>query len=956
MNTPRTLFRAILTVCLAAITAAAASDDTRSPALRKYDEVQMEETSESFEDFEDPKLDRYWHLEGGAQAELVSDHATGGKQALRITFKDAESLLRYRRTGLDGYGASYSRSLEVLGARFLFHNRFAFNVYNPSGKTVRLVVTFDKRPFVFTLKPEANTISIPTEEIAGAVYRMTQVTHRIAFSVQEAENTVLILDDLRLERETVGPNMKRCAKCFDFGPADMVRPGFTPVDSKTRYESQRGYGWLAPNLDDEKDKLTTLTSSGAVPLGDLIRDGVQNLSSPFFLDCPAGKYRVHLAHGYHWGGIHHLMPVDYDFTIKAEGEVKHLRLRASDYVERMRMFYGHDQTRYEFDEDIWAKFARDIYGPISFDVEVTDGQLNLEFLTSPQPDKGFLNFMVVYPVEHAGKVEPELKRLWYDIRRRYNRVSFRPLDPALAVELKKPDLHEEFLDPDRRQEKIGMLVARPEFSGRDLVLFARDHLEQVYPDTVPEISEEVSRLEVTGTPGEIVPVTFSVFALHPLKGIRVQLEPLEGPRSREILPNDIDLRAVRYSRRMLAQRSRGDWQYMVVPWYLVAFRSIDIDRYMSRRFWINLTLAPDLFPGKYSGLVRITSTRSPEVLLKLELEVLPFRLRKPETAEFGVISFVQPLNPGNEPYGHSVRSQNTYRLPQDHARSVKVRFERLHRQEIGSALGTLRMYGFDTVYAGDWLKDVNEANLMLLEPLKLIDLAKAARDAKSRPRTPGGRDAFLHVDPVRQRAYLRALGSYREEVIQSLKAEGLKVYFGHPASWPPVIDDPAVARYLVGVYLWRTQADGVVVGPARSSWGDPYHPFDGYGGELGSLLMPSSRNWPTVNPSRILEEMREGIKDYRYLITLERLIRGAGKRRETDEAGEFLKQLREEISGELAECVEPSSSLTWRAIPKKAWTAERYNRLRREVTTQILGVRDAIGEPDRQGADAEDWR
>ncbi|KPL02397.1 MAG: hypothetical protein AMK75_02820 [Planctomycetes bacterium SM23_65] len=916
----------------------------------------MEEVSESLEDFEKPDVGRYWHVEAGAKTRLLSEHATSGKQALEVTFQDDKSCLCYRRTGLDGYGANYSRSLEVLGARFIFHNRFVFDVFNPSDENVRLVVTFHKRPFVFTVKPGANTISIPTEEIASAVYRITQVTHRIAFSVQEAANTTLLFDHLRLERETVGPNMKRYAKCFDFGAADMLRPGFVAVDSRTSYESRRGYGWLEANLNDEKGKLETITSSGAMPLGDLIRDGVKDLSSPFLLDCPDGKYRVHIAHGYHWGGIYHLMPVDYDFVIKAEGEVKHIRLRASDRVERTRMFYGHDQTRYEFDEDIWAKFARDIYGPTVFDVEVIDGQLNLEFLTSPQPDKGFLNFMVVYPIEHAREVEPELRRLWYDIRRRYNRVSYRMLDPALAVELKKPDLHEEYLDPDIRLEKIGMLVARPEFSGRDFVLFARDHLEQVYPDTVPNISEEVSRLEAVGAPGEIVPVTFSIFALHPLKGVRVQVEPLEGPRSREILPHDIHVKSVRYSRRMLGQRSRGDWQYMVVPWYLVGFRTVDIDRYMSRRFWINLRLSPDLFPGRYTSVVRITSSRSAEAMLKLELEVLPFRLRKPEAAEFAVVAFVQPMDPGNEPYGHSARVQNTYRLPRSHVRSVTARFERLHRQEIGTTLETLRAYGFDTVYAGDWLKDIQEANLMLLEPLKLIDLAKASRAAKSRPSTPGGRDTFLHVDPVRRRAYLRALASYNEKVIQSLKAQALKVYFGYPASWLPMIDDPAVARYLVGVYLWRTGADGVVAGPARSSWGDPYHPFDGYGGERGSLLMPSSRGWPAVNTSRILEETREGIKDYRYLITLERLIHGAGKTNEAKRAAQFLVGLREEITGTLSDCVEPSGLSSWRAKPGKAWTADRYNRLRRDITTHILALRETLEVPQREEADLEEWR
>jgi len=947
---PRTFFIATVFGVLAGLALGPARATQRFSALRKYEEVKMEHATESFEDFEKPKLGEFWHAEGDAKAKLVEAHATGGKQALEVVFHDANSQLRYRRTGLDGYGGGYSRSLEVLGARFILNNTFVFDVFSPSAKNVRLLVTFARRSFPFTLKPGANTVSVSTEEIASAVYRMTQATHLIAFSVEDAADTVLVFDSLRLERETIGPNMKQYAKCFDFGPSDMLRPGFTAVDSKTGYDSRRGYGWLEPNLQDEKDKLSTIKSSGAEPLDDLLRDGVQDLTSPFLVDCPAGKYRVHMVGGYHWGGIYHLMPVDYDFAVKAEGKVKVIHLRASDQMERVREFYGHDQTGYEFDEDIWEKFGGPIYGPVVFDVEVADGQLTLEFQTSPQLGKGLLNFMVVYPVEQAGRVEPELKRLWYDVVRRYNRVSWRPLEPALAVELKKPDLHEEYLDPNRRLEKIAALAARTEHAGRDFLVFARDHFEAVYPDTVPAAEEETTRIEGAGTPGEIVPLSFDVFALQELKALRVEVEPFQGPRGREILAEDIDLNFVRYSRRMLAQQSKGDWQYMVVPWYLVGCRTVDLDRYMSGRFWINLRLSSDIVPGEYTGVIRIASSTSREVVLKAKLDVFPFRLRNPDRCEFGVVYFVQPFDPGNEPYGHSTRALNTEHLPGPHSSRIRSLFERLHRQEIGATLATLRRYGFRSVYMGDWLKDIEEADLALHEPLQLVDVTKTQRSAKLRPSSDGKKDQLVYVDKENGRAYLHLLNTMTEEVIRSLRAEKLKVYFGPPMASITLIDDPAVARLLTGIYLWRTGADGVIVGPARSSWGDPYNPFDGYGGEPGSLLMPSSREWPNVNTSCVLEEMREGINDYRYLITLERHIRAAEGRQEAVLAADFLAQLRKEVSGEFSDYVEPTAGTTWRIKAQTPWTAERYRRLRRDITTHILSLRNVTGEIEGKDA------
>lgn len=950
MTLPRTLLIPAIASLLGLLAPGSAHAAPRFSALRNYAEVKMEHATESFEDFEKPKLDEFWHTEGAVTAKLVEAHATAGKQALQVVFHDASSRLRYRRDGLDGYGSTYSRSLELLGARFLLNDVFVFDVFNPAAGDVKLLVTFAQRSFPFTLKSGANTVSLSTEDIAAAVYRMTQATHLIAFSVEDARDTVLVFDSFRLERETIGPNMKQLAKCFSFGPADMTRPGFLSVDSKTAYDPRRGYGWLEPNLQDEKDKLTTIRSSGAEPLDDLIRGGVQNLTSVFVVNCPPGKYRVHMVGGYRWGGIFQLTPLDYDFTVEAEGQVKVSCPRVADPAERVQEFYGHDATPYEFDEDIWEKFASSVYGPVVFDVDVADGQLTLGFQTSPQVGKGLLNFMVVYPVDQAGRIEPELRRLWYNIVRRYNRVSWRPLDPALAVELKKPDLHEEYLDPKRRLEKIAVLTARPGLAGRDVLLFARDHLDQVYPDTVPATEEETTHIDAAGTPGETVPLTFDLFALEELKAVRVDVEPFEGPRLLEIPAEDIAVNVVQYSRRMLAQQQKGDWQYMVVPWYLVGFETVDVDRYMSRRFWINLHLSSDTVPGEYTSIVRITTAANREVVLKAKLDVFPFRLAKPDRCEFGAVYFVQPFDPGNEPYGLATRTLNSRQLPDGASRRIQTLFEKLHRQEIAASLAALQNCGFDTVYIGDWLKDMAKANEQLDEPLHLLDATTVQRSAKARFASEGKKDRIVYVDKENGKAYLAALNTANDEIIASLRAENLKVYLGLPATWIPIIEDPGVARFLMGVYLWRTGVDGVVVGPVRSSWGDPYNPFDGYGGEPGSLLMPSSRAWPNPNTSCILEEMHEGINDYRYLITLERHIRAAEGRQEAKLAADFLAQLRKEVSGDLSDVVEPTGAATWRIKPQTPWTADRYRRLRRDITTHILSLGKATVQAEGRDA------
>jgi hypothetical protein len=147
----------------------------------------------------------------------------------------------------------------------------------------------------------------------------------------------------------------------------------------------------------------------------------------------------------------------------------------------------------------------------------------------------------------------------------------------------------------------------------------------------------------------------------------------------------------------------------------------------------------------------------------------------------------------------------------------------------------------------------------------------------------------------------------------------------------------------------------MISGPARSSWGDPYNPFDAYGGERGSLLMPSSREWPTPNTSRILEETREGINDFSYLTTLEKAVELAGDGAEGRAAAEFLAGLRKEVSGTLADYVEPTADTTWRTRAKEGWTAERYNSLRRDAIFHLLAIRKALALPVAGDGGVVEW-
>ena len=911
----------------------------RLSEMPRYDSVRMLRHVETFDGFEKPELESFWSVRSGARAVLTQEHVTEGTQALAVTFAEPDSVLRYSRTGLEGWGSRYSRSLTVLGARFIFYNEFKFDVHNTAADDVSLRVTIGG-PFDFVLKPGPNTVTIPTTDLARFVYRMTDVTRLMEYSVPGRKDVTLVFDNFRLERESIGPTMAVAAKCFDFGPEDMCRPGFRPVDHHTGYDSTRGYGWERPNLNDEPGSLRTVESDGRNPLGDLLRDGVADLNSSFMVDLPNGRYRVLLVGGYRWGGIYETPPMEYDFVVRAEGEVRHLVLRAGDQAERVKRFYGHDMTDYFFDEDIWTLFGVPVYGPVTFETEVTDGQLNLEFQTSPRAGQGYLNFMVVYPASQSGPIERELGRLWYDVRNRYCRVSYRPLGPELAAQLRPPGVHPEMLAPELRNRMIDLVTSRDDGpSSRDLLFFHRPITNPVYPDTVPRPEEITRDFSAVGFPGQTVSLVVNMFALRELSAVGLELTRLYGPGGRALGESSAELRVVRFEPRMTGQRYSGDWQYMIVPWYLVKRDRIDLDRGMCRTAWIDVHLPESLPAGTYSGYVKFALPGDRTTDVRLAVEVLPRVERVPDPVDRAMVFQHQPGDRGNEPYGYSAYVQNTSGLPRAHAVEVRKLFGKLNQEEMSAEMELLRRSGFSTLYYSDWLDDVVQANKGQERPFKLVEALPLRRRFVTRRVTRESQSYSLYVDPETSTAFLRQLPAVNEEQILSLKKEGLKVYLGAPDGDLYMHESTAVHRYITGLYLWRMGLDGVVLGPFRSNWGDPYNPFDGASGEPGSFALPSSTDWPRPNPSVQLEAVREGATDYDLIRTLEAFIRANPTRPGAREARDFLVSLRGQIDPNLSACVRRVGYMEgWDLEPDAPWTGQRFDEVRRQLIEHIYAL------------------
>src|SRR6185503_17646831 len=111
--------------------------------------------------------------------------------------------------------------------------------------------------------------------------------------------------------------------------------------------------------------------------------------------------------------------------------------------------------------------------------------LKLEFITQPA-SQALVCFLIIYPVDKAAVVEPDIATLWNDIRYRFNEMSYQQATPHIARTMNLPGIHEEFIDPAAAAKRSATLAALPD-AKEGLLTFGRDPIEEVYPDTVPSV-------------------------------------------------------------------------------------------------------------------------------------------------------------------------------------------------------------------------------------------------------------------------------------------------------------------------------------------------------------------------------------------------------------------------------------------------------------------------------------
>ncbi|MBM3473104.1 MAG: hypothetical protein FJX75_07560 [Armatimonadetes bacterium] len=171
---------------------------------------------------------------------------------------------------------------------------------------------------------------------------------------------------------------------------------------------------------------------------------------------------------------------------------------------------------------------------------------------------------------------------------------------------------------------------------RGFILFTRPMTQVLFPAAVPKTQERVKALSLAACPGEYEPAVLAIWALQGLSGVKVSVSDLTGPKG-TIPAAAVEVRSMRIQPK-LGQRRWGPYQetLMDVPLFLEQRDSVDIPANHNQAFWLTVRVPDDTAAGDYSGTVRVEAAGSSGAQVPLKLHVYGLRLAEPTGVRFGM--------------------------------------------------------------------------------------------------------------------------------------------------------------------------------------------------------------------------------------------------------------------------------------------------------------------------------
>jgi len=170
----------------------------------------------------------------------------------------------------------------------------------------------------------------------------------------------------------------------------------------------------------------------------------------------------------------------------------------------------------------------------------------------------------------------------------------------------------------------------------NFVVYSRNYLEKIYPNTIPKPDEimtnlEDFKLETFEIAGNYEPLTFAIYAFEDLENVNVEITDLVNGQE-TIQNSNIEIKKV------VSIDKRWRWGYYdtygLNPWYLDDLDSMDINANSNQQIWITINVPENTLAGVYTGKISITGDNIQPIELDVNLEVFDIQLESPDATPF----------------------------------------------------------------------------------------------------------------------------------------------------------------------------------------------------------------------------------------------------------------------------------------------------------------------------------
>jgi len=751
------------------------------------------------------------------------------------------------------------------------------------------------------------------------------------------------------------PGLLGAPRVFDFGSdTSGLWEGATRVTAKDRYAPEPGHGWrsveglrlaVKPLRERVENRSRGTMDPPPIWTNPITEDAVVgDRANAFQVRLPADKYEIYCVFGTADSAFRSQY---FDFKVRVGGQERRVRIEGCYRFEVAR-----------FHADVGAE-------PLSIELDPESKWLVNAIMVWPLSEKETAARDIIRPIEDSTfLLPPEEWAKWKEEP---------PPDPGPAY---KPTAAE---------------------TSRGFTLFSRPYLECVYPGTNPRPSECEPTLRIFATPGEYEPANVIIRPIRDIAGVRVSADAV-GP----VPATAIDVRRVRYMRARPNYTVTGRFRLVpdVLEHFDSLDLKAGQSERIWLTFRIPEKAKPGLYRGEIALHCQGADIGIPVELrvLPIMLRDDPTKLfgiyyHHPLDQMFSAQDdasreyFRRKADMEHrDMVAHGTRNVvlSAYAPPADASGKFAFRWETLaakldmwmNHNFTGPVVMGINTGGVYEKHMkeryGSHLRGVKNPPAAFSDEItRMVKAIEEERTARNWPE-------FLYY-PVDEPGHGEAEVAFMVTVLKACKAAGVKTYVtADPTSdifapMKPFVDvwctqpfapdretlladtlargveywcypnhvngendhTPVTgARMTYGFGFWRSGFRALIPWIYSSSIGDPFNYLDGYAQDFFNRSEADGTPMPVV----LWEAYREGYDDYRYIYTLEQLIKEA--RAKGGAAAAQSAAAERELDG-IWEAIRVQEKYKYDGL----WSPAEFDVYRWMIARQIMGLQEAIKEP-----------